>query len=59
MDRQAIHPSYCSFDVPASGLDSSFNALTACGRDSLAVEDENGHLDVARKPHTAKEEGKR
>ena len=32
------------FDVPASSLDSSLNPLAACGRDSLAVEDEKGHL---------------
>jgi hypothetical protein len=35
-----------AFDEPATGLDSSFNPLAACGRDSLAVEDEKGHLDV-------------
>jgi hypothetical protein len=31
------------FDVPASGLDSRFNPLAACGRDSLAVEDYQRH----------------
>jgi hypothetical protein len=34
------------FDVRASGLDSSFIPLAACGWDSLAVEDEKGHLDT-------------
>jgi len=34
------------FDVPASGLDSSLNPLAVRGRDSLAVEDEKGHLDI-------------
>ena len=32
------------FDVPASGLDSSLNPLAPCGRDSLAVEDDQRHL---------------
>src|SRR6516225_6450131 len=32
------------FDVPAAGLDSRFNSLAACGRDSLAVEDDQRHL---------------
>jgi hypothetical protein len=30
--------------VPASGLDSSFNPLAACSRDSLAVEDDQRHF---------------
>ena len=35
------------FDVPAPpGLDSRLNPFAACGRDSLAVEDEKGHLDI-------------
>jgi len=34
------------FDVPAFGLDSSFNPLAACGRDALAVEDDQRHLDI-------------
>ena len=33
------------FDVPASSLDSSFNPLSTCGRDSLAVEDDQRRLD--------------
>ena len=33
-------------DVPAAGLDSIINPLTACGRDSLAVEDDQGHLNI-------------
>jgi hypothetical protein len=32
------------FDVPTSSFDSSFNPLAACGRDSLAVEDDQRHL---------------
>jgi hypothetical protein len=40
----AIHPSYCS--LPATSLDGRFNPLPACGRDSLAVENEKGHLDI-------------
>jgi hypothetical protein len=32
------------FDVPASGLDSGFNPLPACGGDSLAVEEDQRHL---------------
>jgi hypothetical protein len=31
-------------DVPAPSLDSSFNLFAACGRDSLAVEDQQRHL---------------
>jgi hypothetical protein len=34
------------FHVLASSLDSSFNPLPACGRDSLAVENGKGHLDI-------------
>jgi hypothetical protein len=35
------NPSLVLFcDVPASGLDGSFNPLAACGRDSLAVENQ-------------------
>jgi hypothetical protein len=34
------------FDVPASGLVSRFNPLAACGRDSLAVENDQVYLDI-------------
>jgi hypothetical protein len=32
--------------VPAPSLDSSFNPFATCGRDSLAVEDQQRHLNI-------------
>jgi hypothetical protein len=46
MDRQQSIPRIALYNVPASGLDCNFNPLAACGRDSLAVENEKGHLDI-------------